>query len=279
MCGKYHTMTERTTSTTITERQLKQALPKLQTALDAFQRGVRIYRGLSHSDSKYRHKAQMQFGQRVSANTDNYYTLVVDHDPAWSDYPPRSSSIIASSKLHVAGGYGTPYVVLCEGDPQIGICSEADYWVSFPRVRAIQGHTDLSDLNMIIRDLAHKYAAIPRLVAPDFRYLTQILEIIDEQLAAEGIDWQSHVNSSDWRIQQAAQFMTKTPDGTILERLQWLLNPDANGFSHAHLSEMSPLTDNRELWMHASIYMIRVDQLPPDWQDPQFDLKSWIAQL
>lgn len=222
----------------------------------------------------------MQFGQRTSANTDNYYTLLVDHDPAWSDYPPRSSSIIASSKLRVAQGYGTPYVVLPEHDPQIGICSEADYWVSFPRVRAISGHTDMSDLNQIIRNMVHTYAHTPNFRPKDYAHLINMLDIVDEELSAKEINWQAHVKSDrDWRMHEMAKFMTKTPDGTLLERLQWLLDPEANGFSHAHMSEMQPMTDSHEVWMHASIYMIRVDQLPPDWQDPQFDLKSWIEQL
>lgn len=272
-------MTQIMRSQPINLTELKQALPRLQTALQAFSRGARIYRGLSYSESKFLHKPQMQFGQRVSANTENYYTLIVDHDPAWSDYPPRSSSIIASNQSHVASGYGTTYLVLPEGDPQIGICSKADYWISFPRVEALGGHTDLSELNSIIRNIAHKYAATGRLVAPDYRYLTQILEIIDDHLTAENTDWSQFLNSDEWRLQEIAKFMTQTPDVPMLDRLQWLLNPDANGFSHAHLSEMKSLPDSHEIWMHAAIYMIRVNQLPESWKhDTEFDLAKWIEQ-
>lgn len=273
-------MTDTIRSQHISQAELKQALPGLQTSLQAFTRGTRIYRGLSHSDSAFRFKPQMQFGQRTSANTENYYTLLVDHDPAWSDYPPRSSSIIASSKLHVAQGYGTPYVVLPVHDPQIGICTMADYWISFPRVRAISGHTDMSDLNQIIRNMVHTYAHTPNFRPKDYAHLINMLDIVDEELSAHSINWKVMlVDANDWRMEEIARFMTKTPDGTILERLQWLLDPEANGFSHAHMSEMGPMTDSHEVWMHASIYMIRVDQLPPDWEEPQFDLKSWIEQL
>lgn len=272
-------MTEPTRSQPIPLTQLKHMLPQLQTALQAFDRGTRIFRGLSYSDAPYLHKPQMQFGQRTSANTENYYTLVVDHDDAWSDYPPRSSSIIASNRLHVARGYGMTYVVLPEHDPQIGICSKADYWISFPRVTALTGHADLSELNTLIRRMAHTYAATNRFVPPDYRYFTQVLEIIDEQLAAQNTDWSQLLDSSDWKQQEVAQFMSRTPNLPILERLQWLLNPDANGFSHAHLSVLQPLEDSHEIWMHAPIYMIAVDQLPPDWLDNRkFNLEEWILQ-
>ncbi len=273
------TMTARTTSSPITLDTLKQAVPKIRTALDAFDRGVRIYRGLSHADGDFRYKPQMQFGSRVSANTENYYTLIVDHDPAWSDYPPRSASIIASSKLHVARGYGMTYVVLPEGDPQIGICNTADYWISFPRVGAISGHMDLSELNGIIRNMADKYAQIARLVPKDYTYLTQVLEIIDEQMAAEATDWRSYLNSRDWKMQEIAQFMTKTPEGTLLERLQWLLNPEANHFEQGHLSDLSVFTSNHEVWMHAGTYLINTQALPDDWdRDASFKLSTWIDQ-
>lgn len=274
-------MTDRTTSTAINALTLKKALPQIQTALSAFDKGTRIYRGLSHTESKYRYKAQMQFGQRVSANTENYYTLIVDHDPAWSDYPPRSASIICTNKMHVAGGYGTTYVVLPEGDPQIGVCSRADYWVSFLRVRDLNKHADLSDLNLIIRRMAHMWAHISNYKPTDFTQVTQVLEIIDEVIAARNINWQDYVNSStDWKIQEQAQLMLNTPEGPLLQKLQWLLNPEANGFRHAHLSELGDLPNSHELWMHAHIYMINTNLLPSDWMhDPQFSLRTWIEQL
>jgi hypothetical protein len=274
-------MMERTTSTAISAATLKQALPQIQTALSTFDRKVRLYRGLSHTESAFRYKAQMQSGQRVSANTENYYTLIVDHDNAWSDYPPRSASIITTNKLHEAGGYGTTYVVLPEGDPQIGICSKADYWVSFPRVRDLNKHSDLSDLNNVIRRMAHMWANTSNYKPTDYRHLTQVLEIIDEEIAARNVRWKDYLYSdTDWKMQEQAQLMLNTPEGPLLEKLQWLLNPEANGFSHSHLSEMRQMADSHELWMHAPIYMIRTDLLPSDWMhDPQFRLRTWIEQL
>lgn len=275
-------MTERTTSTAINAATLKKALPKLQTALTAFDKGVRIYRGLNHTDSKYRYKAQMQFGSRVSANTDNYYTLIVDHDEDWADYPPRSASIICTNKSNVASGYGTTYVVLPAGDPLVGICSRVDYWVSFPRLKNVGGeHVGLSDLNLIIKRMANQWAHISNYKPADYRHLTQVLEIIDEQIAARNINWQDYVNSStDWKMQEQAQLMLNTPEGPLLQKLQWLLNPEANGFRHTHLSKMGDLPSNHELWMHASIYMINTHLLPSDWMfDDKFSLRTWIEQL
>ncbi len=275
-------MPDRTTSTAINALSLKKALPLVQTALTAFDRGVRIYRGLSHTESKYRHKPQMQFGQRVSANTDNYYTLIVDHDPAWSDYPPRSASIICTNRLNIAGGYGTTYVVLPEGDPLLGICSSVDYWDSFDRVKLMGGgHTGLSDLNMIIKRMATQWAHISNYKPTDYNHLIQVLEIIDEEIAAKNINWPDYVNSStDWKMQEQSQLMLRTPEGSLLEKLQWLLNPDANNFRHAHLSDISELPGHHELWMHAGIYMINTHLLPADWQtDEKFSLRTWISQL
>jgi len=274
-------MTNRTTSIAINAATLKKALPHMQTALTAFNKGVRIYRGLSHTESKYRHKAQMSFGSRVSRNTENYYTLIVDHDEAWSDYPPRSASIICTNKTNVASGYGTTYVVLPEGDPLIGICSSLDYWDSFPRVKDLGGdHTGLSDLNLIIRRMAKEYAHLPNFSPTDYNHLTQVLEIIDEEIAARDVNWADHLNSQDWKMHEQAQLMLRTPTGSLLERLQWLLKPEPNGFHRVHLSEMAKLPGTHELWMHAGIYMINTHLLPEGWDsDSTFDLQAWIQAL
>lgn len=274
-------MTERTTSTTIDAVALKKALPKLQTALTAFNKGVRIYRGLTHTDSKFRYKAQMPFGSRVSRNTDNYYTLIVDHDPDWSNYPPRSASVICTTQRGVSMGYGTPYVVLPEGDPLIGICSSSDYWDSYQRVHDMSnGYGSLSDLNFTIRMMAKQLVHIDKFQPTDYNHLVQVLEIIDEEILAHPVKWSDHVDSADWKMREQAKLLTKTPEGSLLDKIQWLLKPEPNGFAHAHLSEMSQLPDSRELWMHASIYMINTYLLPEGWEsDTTFDLKAWIEQL
>lgn len=69
---------------------------------------------------------------RKSANTKNYYTLLIDYLlPAWKDYPKRSRSFICTNNIDKTMSYGTTYQVYPIGNPLVAICSHRDIWDSF----------------------------------------------------------------------------------------------------------------------------------------------------
>lgn len=90
-----------------TWQQFLAAESRLSVALDSLDQGVHIFRGVGGTFSSVRFKPQMHAGYRKSANTYNYYTLLIDNDPAWSAYPPRSASVIASTNHDYARNYGS----------------------------------------------------------------------------------------------------------------------------------------------------------------------------
>ena len=92
---------------------------------------------------------------RISRNTKNFYTLIVDNSPRWDKYPKRSKSIICSSDEDGADGYGTLYLVFPFDDANIGVCPRGDFWVSF---REGFGNTDISFLNDCIDYLGSLYS-------------------------------------------------------------------------------------------------------------------------
>ena len=91
-----------------------------------------IYRGANMGNSP------IYFGStegtiRKSANTQNYYTLIVDNHSNWKNYPKRSQSFICTTSDRVALGYGDPYLVIPFDNANIGICPDSDYWTSFEK--------------------------------------------------------------------------------------------------------------------------------------------------
>ena len=66
-----------------------------KSAWKSFQKGKYLYRGASGSTTG----AVYYTGRsgRVSANSLNYYTLLIDNDPRWKPYPKRSESFIFST--------------------------------------------------------------------------------------------------------------------------------------------------------------------------------------
>ena len=66
---------------------------------------------------------------RLSMNTLNYYTLIINDDPTWKAYPRRQ--IIGSAKGDV---FGDTWYMFPENGMKIGVCKYEDIWDSFHNV-------------------------------------------------------------------------------------------------------------------------------------------------
>ena len=92
--------------------------------------GTPIYRGLENMKERFLFVRPSKF-QRQSANTDNYYTLLIDNSERWKKFPKRSKSLICSTDIDYASEYGTVYRVIPKVGSKIGVCSKQDIWDSF----------------------------------------------------------------------------------------------------------------------------------------------------
>ncbi len=100
-------------------------------AFTAFQDGGVIYRGISRVDP-VGFIGDSRVHVRRSANTLNYYTLLIDNDPAWEKFPKRSASFICSTSEDIAMGYGqVVYLVFPYDGVKIAGCGKYDFWESF----------------------------------------------------------------------------------------------------------------------------------------------------
>lgn len=71
---------------------------------------------------------------RKSRNTVNHTTLLVDNAKSWSQYPKRSESYICSTDYEYASDFGKPYYMIPMDSTKIGVCSDGDFWDSFPNL-------------------------------------------------------------------------------------------------------------------------------------------------
>lgn len=72
--------------------------------------------------------------ERRSQNTNNIYTYFTSNiSKAWKAFPPRNRSLICSSAVSYASGYGNVFCVFPENGTKIGVCSYHDMWESFGR--------------------------------------------------------------------------------------------------------------------------------------------------
>lgn len=103
----------------------------------------RIFRGLGDNDSSYLLVKPSEGLLRRSANTDNHYTLLIDHSKRWDGFPKRSKSIICTTNGETACNYGFLYVVIPFDNAKIGVCPLSDIWYSFKM-----------DINEFVQDLS-----------------------------------------------------------------------------------------------------------------------------
>jgi hypothetical protein len=66
--------------------------------------------------------------ERKSQNTSNWYTLIIDNNPEYKNYPKRSQSLICTNKIGTARRYGPPMAVIPFNDAKIGIVNDPDIW-------------------------------------------------------------------------------------------------------------------------------------------------------
>lgn len=102
-------------------------------AIQSARAGVFIYRGTRSSYAGGVFDPSQ--GERKSQNTSNYYTMLLDTNPANAAFPKRSNSFIASNRKSKADGYaytstkaGTLLWLLPFDDTKIGLINEDDMW-------------------------------------------------------------------------------------------------------------------------------------------------------
>lgn len=88
-----------------------------------------IFRGMS--GSKDFMIVDYSKGERVSQNTDNFYTVILDNSPHFKKYPKRSKSMICSNSIAYSEnytGYSGPYAIVPFDGTQIAVCPSIDIW-------------------------------------------------------------------------------------------------------------------------------------------------------
>ena len=113
--------------------------------LKCFLDGHELFRGTDNTN-KYMIGDSNKGKPRKSANTENYYTLLIDNTKLWDKYPKRSRSFICSN---YNSGYGSSlYYVIPYDGTKMGVCPDADIWNGF---ETVIGNNNLEGFNIVIK--------------------------------------------------------------------------------------------------------------------------------
>ena len=173
---------------------------------------IPLYRGIRAKTDKVLYGDSSSGQARISANTKNFYTILIDEMlPSWKGYPKRSRSWVCSSDRYTAEAYGydrgSLYEVYPVGDPMIAICPAVDMWDSFKS----------QPMNIF-----HGLSTFNRYLERDIHYILKGRVI--------------HIGENKESIEQLIDDVNKTGKEKLLDKINEVRDyPEDEPFLHAYI--------------------------------------------
>lgn len=215
-----------------------------------------IYRGVPSFKDKYGFgNSEKSDILRVSANTQNYYTLILDNSKEWKAFPNRSESFICSTSVNEAGTYGELYRVFPFDGTPMGVCSKLDIWKSF------KDFFVLMQFNDFIYTMASYYLGNINTtkMEEDYNYLLKTFDKIGKWISKE--------------VSEEREFFTKF-NQDIQDFINGWLDSNIKNFSDYILKRFSPrlnnfklkkagnnLPENNEIWFSGKAIFINTNRI------------------
>jgi len=204
-----------------------------------------IYRGV-YNNHQFRYIDPKKEKPRKSANTTNYYTLLIDNSKYWKSFPKRSQSLICSTTIERVYGYGNPYQVFPYDGAKIGVAPNADFWISFEDADLLSSFNDriemmMRRMNVNIKDKSYKN-------------ITDAFKLFDDRVKEQGIP-----KMKDRFVVDDMVKWFKYYTGNLLQTVTNLLEPSTNDFELKTIGDKLP--KEREVWTDSKSIMVMVSPM------------------
>ena len=246
--------------TEISKNAVLNLLKKYQINLKELYTNGAVWRGDSLTGESDYYIVETQNFTRVSANTENYYTLLIDNLPEWSKFPKRSKSLICSTDKNLAEPFGKgqePFLIIpLDKNSKMGVCSKEDIFVSF---KMFEDSSDgIMDFTFFITSLAQHY----EVDISTYEDLLQLLAKIEKDkpevmklLKGKDIPYFHNFEMVE---------MWEKSNASLLEVIRKALNPEINNFKLINYYRdhkiLKQLNDN-EVWTDAKSIMIKASEV------------------
>ena len=207
--------------------------------------------------------------KRISRNTSNYYTLIMDTSFKWAAYPKRSKSLICS--INRTQGERYPHRVFPENGSQMGVCPSYDMWDAFRK----NGLPVLSEVNSVLNILLNIGMSAKqknKRGLPDKKYdkniamFKQACKSFDKWFESKEYDKRVLYDiikkeyGGDYYANQMMKLMAWYGDsGGLFKMMDHLLDPENNGFDLTYPTGMQRISGEKEVWTDGLSLMVRGD--------------------
>lgn len=210
--------------------------------------------------------------ERVSANTVNYYTMIIDNTDAWKDFPKRKHGIISSlNSSYMGDEYRVVPLLNYDNmlkefnvdnfvDTKWGVCPTWDLWNSFESLFLEIGFkhiTSAEDINTLLNAIYYEKSN-QNLENNNFDYFKLGLQSVKNIIQPEGYiyeDWSEDINT-------LRSFMEKN-DMNLYDFATYVFNPDRNDFRVETYDKIKTHTKNtnqifcNEVWTDTPVLYIK----------------------
>lgn len=218
-------------------------------------RNTSIYRGVTLA-SQYGVVHPQKYS-RKSKNTENFYTLFIDHSPKWSEFPQRSKSLICTTSYDKAVMYGDQvFEIIPFDNVNIGICDKEDIWFSFDHIAKAYGSTGSDNgtldhfnnhLDIVYKNQMEDWGGLSEDSYTEFK--SQIIQLNDK-IKKRGFNPKSSEGITFWNHYK------KSGKKSIWEYISWLLDPKENGITHKRYQRGFTAPEFVEVWVGGSALML-----------------------
>jgi hypothetical protein len=188
---------------------------------------------------------------RMSRNTLNYYTHIMNNDPIWSKFPKRQ--IIASGDFTSGYTQKDEFIIFPFNGVKIGVCPVYDLWDSFHRFKKFPGVIMASNFNRWINDLLRwgngkgdndKSYSVFKKACKDFDNKIKTMENEDSDFNLT--EFSELMADSDMNIGASGDFFANFYNGNLYESILYFFNPE--GFKLIKAGDKMPNRDV-EVWL------------------------------
>jgi hypothetical protein len=133
-------------------------------AYEQFKRGNILYRGFGSMDVGLNRFQPMR--GRESINTNNFYTLIMNNAPRFSEFPKRS--VIVSSNRNTAMSFSSDdhslAIIFPKNGTKLGVCNVNDIWRAKPKELAGLGGVGFYEIGRLIARLYKWLGTSPAII-------------------------------------------------------------------------------------------------------------------
>lgn len=250
------------------------------TVKEMLKSGNYIYKGGSHfagKSSLFILRDDNQTG-RTSRNTMNFYTLFMDNLEEWEAYPKRNESFICTTNQFKASSYGDIEYVIPFDSVEIGVCSDADLWDSFPAMKRFFDLDSMGDFGSFLTSFRHSLnllSAGTSITVPtlnqSWQSVTNFLDVAEKVLKTKTAlkNFENFDNDeADYRFLKYCIRNKVSPMDALIKALA----PETNGFIVGDYSQIKKaFKGSHEIWFSGKALIINENILQDTYGGESFE--------